>query len=136
MKVGLQLEWYWYIFPSDGCAFHIKQSNWLLEFTILYFSGLYICSAVVEEQQQWYYLTHSWEDKGVRTFPKGICPKLNTITWLEFELACYNSAVQCFLPLHHKDTPLLLSCLALFLICFYLYYIYIYISGTVVCSYN
>ena len=23
------------------------------------------------------YLTHSWEDKGVHTFPKGICPKVN-----------------------------------------------------------
>ena len=25
------------------------------------------------------YLTHSWEDKGVHTFPKGICPKVNVI---------------------------------------------------------
>ena len=32
------------------------------------------------EEQYWYYLTHSWEDKGVHTFPKGICPKVNWST--------------------------------------------------------
>ena len=31
-----------------------------------------------------------WEDKGVHTFPKGISPKVNVITWLEFKLADYN----------------------------------------------
>ena len=40
--------------------------------------------------------THSWEDKGVRTFPKGICPKVIVIARLEFELAYYDSAVQRF----------------------------------------
>ena len=40
-----------------------------------------------------YYLTHSWEDKGVHTFPKGICPKVNVIERLEYELAYYDSAV-------------------------------------------
>ena len=43
-----------------------------------------------------YYLTHSWEDKGVHTFPKGICPKLNVIARLEYELAYYDSAVHRF----------------------------------------
>ena len=42
------------------------------------------------------YLTHRWEDKGVHTFPKGICLKVNIIVWLEFELAYYDSAVQHF----------------------------------------
>ena len=41
-------------------------------------------------KQWWYYLTHSWEDKGVHTFPKGICPKVNLIAPLEFELAYYD----------------------------------------------
>ena len=36
-----------------------------------------------------YYLTHSWEDKGVYTFPKGICLKVNIIARLEFELVIY-----------------------------------------------
>ena len=43
-----------------------------------------------------HYLTPSWEDKEVHTFPKGICPKVNVITRLEFELAYYVSAVHCF----------------------------------------
>ena len=42
---------------------------------------------------QWYYLTHSWEDKGVHTFPKGTCLKVNVIPRLEFELAFYDPAV-------------------------------------------
>ena len=48
--------------------------------------------------QQWLYLTHRWEDKGVHTFPKGVCPKVNVIARLEFELAYYDSAL-----LHHGD---------------------------------
>ena len=38
-------------------------------------------------EEQWYYITHSLEDKGVHTFPKGICPKVNVIARLEYELA-------------------------------------------------
>ena len=52
----------------------------------------------MSEEQQWYYLTHNWEDKWVHTFPKGICPKVNVIARLEFELASCNSAVQRFTP--------------------------------------
>ena len=48
------------------------------------------------EEQLWYYLTYSWEDKGVHTFSKGICPKGNVIAWQEFELAYFDSAVQRF----------------------------------------
>ena len=42
----------------------------------------------------WYYLTHSWEDKGVHTFPKGMSPKGKEIVQLEFELVYYNVTVQ------------------------------------------
>ena len=52
--------------------------------------------AILLEEQSWYYLTHSWEDKGVHTFPKGICPKVNVIARLEYELANYDSAVHRF----------------------------------------
>ena len=48
------------------------------------------------QEQYWYYLTHGWEDKGVHTFPKGICPKVNIIVQLEYKLAFDDSAVQCF----------------------------------------
>ena len=43
-----------------------------------------------------YQLRHSWGDKGVHTFPKGICPKVNVIARLEYELAYYDSANHCF----------------------------------------
>ena len=43
--------------------------------------------AILLEEQKWYYLTHGWEDKGIHTFLKGICPKVNVIAQLEFELA-------------------------------------------------
>ena len=36
----------------------------------------------------------NWEDKGVYTFPKGICPKVNVMVQLEYKLATYDSAVQ------------------------------------------
>ena len=43
--------------------------------------SLFNAKAILIEEQ--YYLTHSWEDKGVHTFPKGICPKVNVIARLE-----------------------------------------------------
>ena len=43
------------------------------------------------EGQKWYYLTYRREDKGVHTFPKGICPKVNVIAQLELKLAYNNS---------------------------------------------
>ena len=60
------------------------------------FVRLFNAKAILLEEQQWYYSTHSWEDKGVRTFPQGICPKVNLIAQLEFELAYYDSAVHRF----------------------------------------
>ena len=57
---------------------------------------LFNAKAILLEEQLWYYLTHSWEDKRVHTFPKGICLKVNVIAWLEYGLAYYNSAVHRF----------------------------------------
>ena len=57
---------------------------------------LFNAKSILLEEQLWYYLTHSWEDKGVHTFPKGICPKVNVIARLEFELAYYDFAVHRF----------------------------------------
>ena len=56
---------------------------------------LYNAKAILLEHV-WYYLTHSWEDKGVHTFPKGICLKVTIIVWLEYELPYYDSAVHRF----------------------------------------
>ena len=41
---------------------------------------------------------------GVHTFPKGICPKENVISRLEFELAYFDFAVHRFNQWHHEDT--------------------------------
>ena len=42
---------------------------------------LFNAKAIILEEQQW------WEDKRVHAFSKGICPKVNVIARLEFELA-------------------------------------------------
>ena len=60
------------------------------------FRRLFNAKAILLKEQYWYNLTHSWEDKGVRTFPEGICSKVNVIAQLEYELAYYNSAVHRF----------------------------------------
>ena len=52
--------------------------------------------AILLEGHQWCYSTHSREEKWGHTFPKGICPKVNVIARLEFELENYDPAVQCF----------------------------------------
>ena len=58
--------------------------------------GVFKAKVILLEEQLWYYLTHSWEDKEFHTFPKGICPKVNVIAQLEYELAYYNFAVHRF----------------------------------------
>ena len=57
---------------------------------------LFNAKSILLEEQYWYYLTHSWEDKGVNTFPKGICSKGNVIVRLEYELTYYDFAVHRF----------------------------------------
>ena len=57
---------------------------------------LFNAKAFLQEKQLWYNLIHSWEDKGVHTFPQGICTKVNVIARLEYELAYYDSAVHYF----------------------------------------
>ena len=36
-------------------------------------------NSISVEEQWWFYLTRSWEDKGVITFPKGIRLNVNVI---------------------------------------------------------
>ena len=52
------------------------------------------------EELLWYYLTNSLEDKEIHTFPKGICPKVNVIARLEFELALI-----CNMPIQEYVNP-------------------------------
>ncbi len=39
----------------------------------------FIAKGIFVEEQLWYYLTHSWEDKEVHTFPKSIYLKVDVI---------------------------------------------------------
>ena len=68
---------------------------------------LFNAKAILLEKRGWYYLTHSWEDKRVHTFPKGICPKVNVIARLEYELAYNDSAVHRFNHYTTRTTPAL-----------------------------
>ena len=79
-------------------------SVWFLCFNgISTFVGYLMPKQFFEKNRKLYYLTHSWEDKGVHTFPTGIWPKMDFIARLEFELAFYDFAVHRF---HHYTTIL------------------------------
>ena len=68
------------------------------------FFRLFNAKAILLEEQLWYYLTHSWEDKEIHTFPKGINPKVNIIARLEYKPPYYDSAVHQFNH-YTKRTP-------------------------------
>ena len=60
------------------------------------------------EDQQWYYLNHSWVgvwNKGVHTFSKHISLKVNLIPWLEIELSYFGAEVQHFHYYYTTTTP-------------------------------
>ena len=57
---------------------------------------LFNAKAILIWEQLWYYLTHSWEDKEVHTFPKSVCPKVNVIARLESEIDYNDSAAHRF----------------------------------------
>ena len=67
--------------------------------------GLFNAKSILLEEQLRYYLTHSCEDKGFHAFPKSICPKMNPIAWLEFELAYYDSTIQRFNHYATRNPP-------------------------------
>ena len=49
-------------------------------------------------------ITYIWENKGIHTFPRVIRPKVNVITWLEFELGYFDVVVQVIRH-HATGTP-------------------------------
>ena len=93
LSVSLPLSWY-----KNNNLYRDKSRFWFGLVSL--FNGistlfrLFNSKVILLEEQ--YYSTHSWEDKGVHTFPKGICPKVNIIARLENELAYYDSAVHRF----------------------------------------
>ena len=89
--------------------------------------GLFNAKSILLEEQWWYYSTHSWEDKGVHTFPKGICPTVNVIVRLEFELAYNDSAVQRL----SSNMTLLTSEILIFYHYLYSSTYFLYLSGRI-----
>ena len=91
---------------TDAFINRVKNNNSFIEIILVGFVSLFngistLCrlftaKAILLEEQSWYDLNHSWEDKGLHTFPKDICLKANVIAQLEYELAYYNSAVHRF----------------------------------------
>ena len=88
--------------------------------------------ATLLEEQLWYYLTHSWEDKGVHTFPKGICPKVNVIAPLEYELAYYDSAVHRFKH-YTTRTPSEVKELRLLYVSIYIF-VHLFLKNLLLCT--
>ena len=71
-----------------ACLVHVGLVNGIST-SIGYFN-----TKAIYGDKQWYYLTYSWRDKKVYTFPKSISSKANVIASLEFERAYYHVAVQ------------------------------------------
>ena len=69
---------------------------------------LFNAKAVLQEEQLWYYLTRRSENKGVHIFPKGICPKVNVIKRLEFELTTIQLSIALTLTPREKKTEIIL----------------------------
>ena len=85
-----------------------RKSDWFGFFDLMAYQPL----SVIECQshsQQWYYLTHCWEDKWVHTFRKGICLRVNVIARLEFELVYYDFTLHFFNHYTTKTPPERLS---------------------------
>ena len=73
--------------PLKNMKFICKYNNYSSRLCLVRFlCGLFNAKAILLEEQQWCYSTHSWEDKGAHTFSKGIRLKVNVIAWMEFEL--------------------------------------------------
>ena len=82
------LEFYKFMWKKS-----VKSNHFFLLFFLYFFFYWHVslpelsnAKAIFMEEQQWYYLTNSWRDKGVRTFSEGIGPKVNVIAWLEVKL--------------------------------------------------
>ena len=64
----------------------------------------------MEYQHSWVitcqtYSSRSLENNGVHTFPNDICPKVNVIARLKFELACFDSTVKRLYHYAMKTPP-------------------------------
>ena len=93
---------------SEGTSLRVNIIV-LLQFKLIHYDvTVHYTTGTPHSKFHWAYvlvtLTYSLEDKGVHTFPKGISPKLNFISRLEFELAYFKAAV-LYLSHHAMGTP-------------------------------
>ena len=80
-----------------------SRNRWNITFHVLLNA-----QAILEEKQQWIYLTHCWEDKRVHAFRKDFNAKVNVMAWLEFELGNFKAVVQ-YVSHYLWKTPLSLA---------------------------
>ena len=81
----------WFISNDDNVFDEHTSLNIWLDFL-----GLLNAKAVLVEEQQWYFLTHNWVDKGFHTLFKFISLKVNVDAQMEFELSYYYFTVHHF----------------------------------------
>ena len=79
---------------------------WFLSLLAYQPSWVSQCQAILIEKQLWYFLTHSYRDKRVHTFRKGISPKVNVIVRLENEIVFYDVAIS-----HNLSVFIILDCI-------------------------
>ena len=63
-------------------SMRLSSFDWFVRFLCLMayqYHRLFNDKAILLEEQLLYYLNYCWEDEGVHTFHKGICPKVNVI---------------------------------------------------------
>ena len=90
-----------------------KISNWIEDVDNSLFNGISTLVGCLmpkpsfKKEQQWGYMADNWDDKRGHTIPKGICPKVNVIDRLEFELTYYCSALH---RVNHYTTRTPLNC--------------------------
>ena len=80
--------WKLIVCPSFICPTTKQRYIWFS------FRRLFNAKAIHLEKQLWFYSTQTLGDEGVCTFTEIICPKVNTITRLVFELTYYGFTVQ------------------------------------------
>ena len=111
LKIDVVRSKWVYMFKLWGTPYTwlpFLKDSWFLWFKgISTLFSLFNAKAILLEEQYWYYLTHSWEDKGVNIFPKGICPKVNVRARLEYELVYYDSTIHRFNHYTTRTPPFL-----------------------------
>ena len=87
-----------HIFNRTGLGAYLSRSTGLVSLFngISIFVGYSMPKPFSEKNSNGTMLSIVGRIRGVHTFSKGICPKVNVVAWLEYELAYYDYAVHRF----------------------------------------